>query len=229
MTPMQYNDNKKINCVIYDFDGVIVDTERIRYNFLNEILRLYNVNNFKERFAIKELVGFSTKRFLEIYFPQFSEIVIHKILSERHEYFYKEFKKKNILYPGAITTIKYLNKLCKELVIATTNESHVVNKILAEYQLGKYFNQVFAKDKILNIENDLKDYRKVLRLIGKESDECIVIEDSQLGVTSAKEASLYCVAFNRFNNRVIEENADKVISNHEELRIVLEKIFSNSN
>jgi beta-phosphoglucomutase len=86
----------------------------------------------------------------------------------------------------------------------------------------KYFSVVLSREQTENGTTGLKDYGLVMNILDKKSGECIVIEDSPVGVSAAKKAGLFCIAFERYKSEVLTRNADIIIHHYDELR----KLFS---
>ena len=209
--------SKNIKCLIFDFDGVIADTDKGRFEALSEVLSRRGID-LKSSCTIKDLLGISTGRFLRDKFPSFSSPVIRDIISERRHLFFNNLNKHCIVFPGAVDTVIDLHKAGFQLTLATSNDTQTINILIEYIGISQFFNSVLGREQTENSSSGLKDYGLVLNILNKNPVECIVIEDSPVGVTAAKDVGLFCIAFERYKSRILSEKADIIIHNYDELR-----------
>lgn len=208
---------KGITCQIFDFDGVIADTDTGRFEALNDVLAQRDVD-LKRSCTVEDLQGKSTKRFLNEQFPSFSPGVIGDIITERRRLFFDHLEKYCIVYPGAAETINDLHHAGFQLALATSNDSFTINTLLEFVGVKPLFNSILSREQTENGATGLKDYGLVMNILNKNKGECIVIEDSPVGVTAAKNADLFCIAFERFESDLLRREADIIIHDYDELR-----------
>lgn len=211
---------KRVKCLIFDFDGVIADTDNGRFDALCEVLARKGID-LKNIGSVDDLLGVSTKRFLKDKFPSFSPPVIADIISERRDLFFNHLEKYCTVYPGAVDTIRELHYAGYRLTIATSNDTYTINTLVEFVGISRFFTSILAREQTENEKTGLKDYGLVLDILNKKAGECIVIEDSPVGVTAAKNAGLFCIAFERDRSHIINGKADIIIHDYDELRRVL--------
>lgn len=210
--------NKKF-CLIFDFDGVIADTDLGRFKVLKEILKDYDIE-LSNSLSKKDLIGLSTKAFLTKYSPKLSPHKINEIVKKRHQVFFSNLSKYCIPYEKMIESIKYFNSIF-DLAIVTTNDTANVKTLMEYLGILDYFRWIIGRDKTENHSLE-KTYKTIPNLLEKDVSECIVIEDSDIGVNAARKEGFYCIRFdpeNRFQNGT--EN-DKVTS-YNELKQLIDK------
>lgn len=210
-----------IKAVLFDFDGVIVDTERARFVQLNNILKRYTLKLKEEWF--KDILGLKTDVFLRKKFSNLSENNIKKISDERRDLLKKNpFRLK--LYHGIDSSVITLSKqYC--LAVVTGTDKIIVKKILSNYNIDRYFNVLITGDMFSSSKPDSECYELALKKLRMKPDEVIVIEDSKVGILAAKK--LNCIVFgykNSYNKEQLKD-ADKIFSNHDELKKYLIKIM----
>lgn len=208
---------KGIRCLIFDFDGVIADTDTGRFEALNEVLAQRGVD-LESTCSVEDLQGKSTERFLKDNFLSFSSPLIRDILSERRDLFFNHLEKYCIVYPGAVDTIRDLHGAGFQLALATSNDTHTINTLLEFVGIKQFFISILAREQTENGVTGLKDYGLVMKILNKKNRECIVIEDSPVGVMAAKNADLFCIAFERFKSDILSREADIIIHDYDELR-----------
>lgn len=204
--------------LIFDFDGVIADTDYGRYKLLKIILAKYDI---KLKHSIEDIKGISTKKFLKDNFAFLSKPIMQDIISERRNLFFNNLDKYCFVYPGAVETIIDLKKLGYDLYLATSNDEEMIAKLLDYSGLKKIFIRVVPREQSEDYLSGKKNYNQVLAILKKKANDCIVIEDSPAGVIAAKNASIFCIAFNHDNNSIVTEKADIIIKNYSEFRKLL--------
>lgn len=203
--------------IIFDLDGVIAETDTGRFELLAHILSAYNIA-LQQKFTTNDLKGISTIKFLKDNFTNLSLATINKIISDRHKLFFSNLDKYCSIIPGAIDTIHDLHLANYSLSIATSNDAQMTQTLLKYMGIEKHFYLVLTREQTENHISGKKDYRRVVEMLKKDPSECVVIEDSALGINSAKRAGFFCIAFNyNFGNYQIK-NADLIIRDYNQLR-----------
>lgn len=201
-----------IKTIIFDFDGVIANTDEGRYKLLNDILPDYGLA-LKESDYIK-MIGLSTKSFLKQNYTELTETEINSIVSERHKLFFNNLDKYCIPFKG---TIEIIQKLSKDfhLIIATTNASDNVKKQLKFLNVDHFFKYIFGRE-VMENGSLLKDYSSLAVNSNFNIKESIVIEDSERGILAAKKSGYSCIEFNPIHEDK-NEQADYRVENYYEL------------
>lgn len=209
----------KITCLIFDFDGVIANTDLGRFKVLDNILQEYDIELSKS-FIPKDLIGLSTKGFLVKYFENLSQVEVDEIIKKRHKIFISNLSDYCIPYEKMKESI--INFHSKyELAIVTTNNIENV-KIQLEY-LGiiNYFKWIIGREKSEN-KNLLKTYLHISKELNKEISECIVIEDSDIGVNAARNEDFYCIRFDPESN-FKKGNENVKVNSYHRLKEIIDK------
>ena len=214
------NDLKNKNSIIFDFDGVIADTDKARYDVLAIILKKYNID-LNCAVSIQDLAGYSTRSFLINKFPLLEEREVSEIVAERRKLYLDKLDKYCKPFDLAIQTISDLYKVGFDLAIATTNDQFVMNKIIHHLGIANYFTNVFTRDVIETSFNKVKNYDVVLNKWKKKADQCIAIEDSYIGFVSANAAGIFTIKFGTYTFPQIDKVGIQV-KDYYELRRLFE-------
>lgn len=209
----------EISCLIFDFDGVIANTDLARYKLLKELLKEYDLELSKS-FTQKDIIGLSTKGFLKKHSTILNQLEIDKIICKRHNLFFSNLSKYCIPFKNMKESIVYFNSNFS-LAIATTNDTDNVKTQLEHLGVKKYFKWILGRDITENKDIE-KTYELIPSVIKKETSECIVIEDSNFGVNAAVKEGYYCIRFdsNNFFPKGLEN--DRVRS-YKELKAKIDK------
>jgi HAD superfamily hydrolase (TIGR01509 family) len=207
----------RINTLLFDFDGVIADTENSRYEAYCDIFREYGYD-MRSRCKVNDLAGFVGDSFAKKYFPEIPPEIIKEIVSKRQAFYMAHLDRFCKPYPGMRQTIIDLKGQNYCLALTTSNLTAVAKKLLEAVDVRDYFDVVFGREFCENPETKVKDYSRIPGLMNKSTEECVVIEDSPVGVTGAKRSGFYCIAFEHFEDPLIARQADAIIHNYNDLR-----------
>lgn len=209
---------RKYRKIIFDFDGVIADTDAYRYQLLKEVLKKYHIHldGYED-----DLIGITTQKFLSDHFGHLDKATMADIINERRNQFFRHIGRYSHLFPEAKDTLIKLKQGGYFLFLATSNDQEMITRLLSHHRLNGIFQSVFPKEITENAHTMKKSYKNVLAQMRASGEDCMVIEDSSTGVMAAKEAGLFCVGFNRNDDPMVIENADIVLGTYAELRRLL--------
>ena len=100
--------------------------------------------------------------------------------------------------------------------------------IISKAPLDKYFDLIYTREDVAKIKPNPEVYLKAMQAFNAKPEECIVFEDSLVGIKAAKNAGLKTVAiYDKYSNNDIEEikqQADFFINNYAELLSIIENL-----
>ncbi|MGV3696213.1 HAD family hydrolase [Flavobacterium sp.] len=215
-----------IQAVIFDMDGVIVDTEPVHHYAYNEHFRQLNIDVSPEMYA--SFTGNSTKNIFERLKEQFSlpDDVQHLVETKRN-LFNDAFDNKHDLYllDGVEDLIKDLHSNGMQLILASSSATVTINRIFNRFGLHQYFTHIVSGEDFPKSKPHPAIFLKAAELANTPVENCIVIEDSTNGIKAAKAAGIFCVGYDSFHSKMQDYSlADKVISHFNELNY--EKILN---
>lgn len=187
---------KKISrpkAVIFDMDGVIVDS--MPYHFLAwyEALRPYGVR--VSCFDVYAKEGERWSKSLKDFLKREGITPSRKLLSEIFIYRQKIFKKyfKRFIFKDAEKVLRGLkNKGCR-LSLVTGTPDYEVKRILPK-KIYRIFDNIVAGNNVKKGKPNPEPYLKAARMLKVNPKECVVIENAPYGIESAKRAGMLCVA-----------------------------------
>ena len=203
--------------ILFDFDGVIADTENGRYEAYCDIFEEYGYD-LRARCVMTDLLGFTGDGFMSKFFPEIPPHEVKEIVSRRQQYYMSHLDIFCKPFPGACQTIADLKQKGYYMAVTTANTTDVVRQLLGVIGALEYFDALCGKEICEDPVRKVKDYSLVPAQIKKTIAECVIIEDSAVGVTGAKREGFRCIAFDHYKDPVISEKADVVISNFNDLR-----------
>ncbi len=214
---MTITDLHQINTILIDFDGVIADTEKGRYEAYCDILAEYGYD-MRSRCTMLDLVGFTGDGFMSKFFPEIPREQVREMVHKRQNHYMENLNRFCVPYPGMRQTIADLKAQGYFLALTTANATVVAKQLLEVVGVREYFDAVCGREICENPVTKVKDYSLVPAQINKKIEKCVVIEDSPVGVSGAKRSGFYCIAFDHFNDPAVSTQADVVVHDYNNLR-----------
>ena len=127
--------------------------------------------------------------------------------------------------PGVVETIHALRELGLTLAITSSAVRASIETILIRLGLRDPFAVIVDGSEVVNAKPDPEAYLVTARKLGVAPAECVVLEDSHVGVVAAKRAGMFCIAVRnpRAQMRQDLSEADLIVESMSELVIVPER------
>ena len=208
-----------IKTVIFDMDGVIVDTEPVHHYAYNQHFKQLNIDVSPEMYAT--FTGNSTKNIFERLKVQFNlSDDVPTLVETKRNLFNEAFDSKEDLYllDGVEDLIKDLHQNGMQLVLASSSATVTINRIFNRFGLHQYFTHIVSGEDFPKSKPHPAIFQQAAFLAKTPVENCIVIEDSTNGILAAKSAGIYCIGYDSFHSKMQDySKADRVISNFDEL------------
>ncbi|QQV03788.1 MULTISPECIES: HAD family hydrolase [Chryseobacterium] len=213
-----------LKAVLFDMDGVIVDTEPLHRKAYFKTFDQLEVNVSEKLYT--SFTGASTKRVCETLISEFSLSHSHEDIaaikrSHFKDYFYndKEFD----LIPGVRQLIEHYHQNGITLILASSATMTTINMVFEKFGLEKYFSGKISGADLKESKPHPEIFMKAAEMAGEKLENCMVIEDSTNGILAAKRAEIFCAAYkSQHSVNQTYDLADVVVSDYDEL--VLDKI-----
>lgn len=213
-----------IKAVIFDMDGVLVDSEPVYQEATINVLDSLNIKATKE--DLLKLAGGSS-----LHFNKFIQDVskgsiscedFNKICDQY--YLDNPVKYEEIMFPHVRETLDYLKYKGYILALASSSKEYEIENVLKRCDLKDYFKLIISGEVFKESKPNPKIYLTCIKRLNIEADECVAVEDSEYGIEAAKKAGLICIAKrdDRFNYD--QSKADYFIDDHDEIKYVLENL-----
>lgn len=207
--------------LIFDRDGVILDTEIINVNSAVQAFKKIGISiSEKDK---QKVFGRNPEDykydFLKKY--KFSYERYRKIQKETYyDQYDKQFKpNKDIL-----RLIRDLKKNKVKLALTTTATLKGTKRLLKKLKLENIFDVIVTFEDVDKRKPHPDPYLKTLKKLKLSAQECIVIEDTPVGVESAKKAKIKCIAFKTpYIKKKEMAKADLITSSTKQMKTYLRK------
>ena len=180
-----------IKAVIFDMDGVIVDSEPINYEVIRITFEKAGVKISKKEFIEEWIVkGTGSREAIKRHNIKMSFEDLQKI---KKKIYLDILKRKVKLKPNAKRTIINLHKKYK-LALASQGHRYNVDIIVKKFKLRKFFQAIIGKQNVNKGKPNPEIFLKASKELKVKPEECLVIEDTEKGIIAAKRAGMVCIA-----------------------------------
>ena len=201
--------------VIFDMDGVIVDTEPVHsYAYFQHFAEL-NIDVSKDMFT--SFMGNSTRNTfqkLKEMFPIDGEV--EDLIQRKRTLFNNAFDSKEDLYliEGVEKLIQDLHSNGMQLILASSAAKVTIDRVFRRFNLHQYFTHIVSGEDFPNSKPHPAIFEYAASLSVAPKENCIIIEDSTNGIRAAKAAGIFCVGYNSENSKLQDLSLADVVVNH---------------
>lgn len=203
--------------VIFDSDGVLFDSESVHYYAFREAFLRYGFELTEDHFDT--LKGKSSPEIIRECFSDANDDFIMMLSSERSKLFIGEYAPKAPLVPGIKEFVNYLKKNSYGIIVVTNG---LTRNSMAMMKKHDMMLDVISVEDFYIPKPDPAGYVMACNALGFSPEECIVFEDSPIGIIAGCRAGITTIGvMTRHNcNELIEAGASYCIndfSNMDEL------------
>jgi beta-phosphoglucomutase family hydrolase len=217
---------KKVDAIIFDMDGVLIDSERISFKCFQEVFKEHNYQ-IDEKFYLK-LIGRNVKSIKTIMEEEYGTDFPFDTIYKKKANLALEITDKNgvIIKPGVHELLDYLNKENYKIAVATSTRRERALQLLEEAKIKEKVNYVICGDQVENSKPNPEIFLKAAKGLNVSPEKCIVIEDSDAGITAAHAAKMIGIHVPdmKFLEDDTKELAFKICDNLMDVRNYLETL-----
>lgn len=200
-----------IKAVIFDMDGVLVDTEPLQLKRHGEYLDSIGINLPEEE--MKKIVGAHSNMTWDIIKSYFNESVNKEHYFNGFKHFYKEtpINYLELLNEGVETTLSWLKVNNYKIALASSGNQEKINKVMDDCKIKDYFDSIISGDMFKQSKPHPEIYLTTANNLKVLPKECLVVEDSHYGIEAAKRSGMYTVAKKETRFDFSQSEANKVV------------------
>lgn len=214
---------KKINTVLFDFDGTIMDTNDVIMQSWQHTFRTVEGKERPEE-GIIETFGEPLFITMEKLLPQ---IPVEEGVSIYREYHYSNFTDLIDVFPGIIDLLKELKSRGYKVGLVTSRLRQTTDIGLQKYEMEQYFDAIVTCDDTDKHKPDPEPIYIALDRLDSKAEESIMIGDSMFDILCAKNAGVkaglvsWALAFSE-EDKIGVNAPDYIIEKAEDLLNILE-------
>jgi HAD superfamily hydrolase (TIGR01509 family) len=207
------------NTVIFDMDGVIVDTEPLHKKAYYQHFGELGIEVDAELFS--RFTGKSTRNVYQMIKEIFKiDTDVEALIQRKRTIFYGLFDSDPALQllDGVEDLVKNLHSANFQLILASSAAKSTINRVFKRFDLFPYFSHLVSGEDFPESKPNPAIFIEAQRLSGNVKTSCIIIEDSTNGILAANRADIFCVGYKSANSKNQNyELADMVIQHFDEL------------
>lgn len=185
---------EKVECCIFDVDGLLLDTERyVWIRGLKTIGKQMGVEITDE--WLSKMIGSNFVVYAQKLKEKFGQDFPSDVFLDRLFKFYEDTCKNDIVppRPGAIELLKFLKENNIKISIGTSSKRYFATTTLTNAGIYEYLDYSVFGDEVKNGKPDPEIYLKSAEHFGFKPENCIVFEDSPNGAKAAYNANINLV------------------------------------
>ena len=177
--------------VIFDLDGVLIDSEELQYKAYQEVLAEFRIRVSREEYGRYWIAGGRGPEYaVETYGLPVSPA---ELRARKNPVYHRILQDEVRLMPGVVPALQRLAQRYP-LALATNSNTADVGYVLQRFQLRPYFKAVITREAYEGAKPEPDAFLAAARALGLPPSSCVVIEDAHKGVLAAHRAGARCIA-----------------------------------
>lgn len=210
----------KIEAVIFDMDGVLIEAKDWHYESLNKALNLFGFN-ISRHAHLTSYDGLPTKRKLEM-------LSVESNLPKQLHGFINEMKQ--------AYTMDMLHSLCRprfvheyalsqlksagyRLAVASNSIRNTIDVMMEKARLAQYLDATFSAEDVTRGKPDPEIYSKAIAHFGLRPEQCLIVEDNENGIKAARASGAHVLVV----REVTDTNYENIMARINEIESQLKQ------
>jgi len=215
--------------VIFDMDGVIIDSEQAYQEIERGLYKELNIPVTPEEH--KQFIG-SSERSMWQYMKNKYNFVQEPddMVDEERKQFLESLENPGKIPPleGIHDLISMLDQNNIRMWVASSSARLIIDSVLQKLDIQNYFSGIVSGDDVENSKPAPDIYLLTAEKADTEPHSCLIIEDSENGIRAAKAAGMKVIGFQNPNSGKMDLSvAELVINSHRELSFsIMQKLYA---
>ena len=214
--------------VLFDFDGILVDSEPMHYRAFTEVLDPLGMG-FPWREYVEIYMGFDDRDAFRAAFLakeiELDDANLAKLVGAKSEAFLRGLRHGVTAYPGAVSLIESLRAAGRPLALCSGALRSDIDPILAQLGVARCFDAIVSADDVRRSKPDPESYTLAFARLSERyptlltvPEKSVAVEDTPAGIRSAKGAGLRVLAVTNSYGAGELADADRIVDSLEEVR-----------
>lgn len=210
--------------ILWDMDGVIVDSARLHFLSWVDALARHGINFTPEMFS--HVFGKNNTSIIRDLIPSANRDLIETIDSEKESFFRKNIQSNADIFDGVLHWLtRFLSSGFPQAVASSAPMANL-DALVDAFNIRPYF-QVLVSGQFLPSKPDPTVFQQAARQLGYPENRCVVIEDSIHGIQGARKAGMKTIAVATSQPQEALQMADLVVNRLIDLNDNMLKILLN--
>ena len=207
-----------IKAFLFDKDGIIINSEAVHIAAVADAFQSLGISIDEE--DKKHIVGRHPSDYVKHFSAKYAFSVEEFRTRQRARYY--ELIDQAPLIPEVITLIKQLQSEGFLLAVTTSSSMETTEMTIRQARLEEVFDTVVAKGDYERSKPEPDPYLVTAERLGVSPESCIVVEDTGLGLMSAKRAGMKCIVIpNEYTKGHEFSGADLIVQDRSQLQVMV--------
>jgi len=218
-----------LQAVIFDFDGVIADTEPLHFKAYNRVLKGYGIKIAKKAYY-RDYLGYTDHDCFEIikksHPDKLGKVSVKTLMQQKSQAYLDLLRDQSCVIPHVAEFLQMLTGSNLTIAICSGGLRNEIETVLLRARLHDFFEVIVTANEVKKGKPDPEGFNLALQLLnsrhqGKsiKASDCVVIEDSHWGIDAAKAAGMHTVAVTNSYAAAELAMAEMVVDNLGQLAI----------
>jgi HAD superfamily hydrolase (TIGR01509 family) len=210
---------KKLEAVVFDVDGVIIDSEPLWSEAERQLLARRNLTYSQELKPL--LMGLDSREAVRIIKKHYDlGEAVEELVHERNQLVSELIRQHGQPIPHVLDLIRRVRDRGLKAVVASSSPYALVELVVDKLGIGPFLDLVLSGDEVSRGKPAPDIYDTVAKTLGVAPECCLVIEDAPNGVRAAKAAGMRCLAITTGASKVELAAADQVVEDFRSLDLL---------
>jgi beta-phosphoglucomutase len=193
-----------LQAVIFDFDGVIADTEPLHFKAYNHILKGYGIKIAKKAYY-RDYLGYTDHDCFEIikksHPDKLGKTSVKTLMQQKSQAYLDLLTDQSCVISHVAEFLQMLTANNLAIAICSGGLRNEIETVLLRARLHDFFEVIVTANEVKKGKPDPQGFNLALQMLnsrhqGKsiKASDCVVIEDSHWGLEAAKAAGMHTVA-----------------------------------
>ncbi|MGG5369012.1 HAD family hydrolase [Enterococcus sp. AZ196] len=217
-----------LRAIIFDMDGVIVDTEFQDFRIQQEFIKKENPTIDQKKTNFNELIGQSYDMLYETLRKFIGSNDSLNEIKERFERFneaaYETIDYLQLFRTDILSILKWAKKNEILLAVASSSTHDHILEVLTACGIKEYFDVIYSGEFVKESKPNPEIYLNTLQQLTIEPEQAIAIEDSYYGITAAKTAGITTIAYKETRAAIDQTSADYLAADMIEIYKIIQSL-----
>lgn len=198
---------------LFDFDGVIADTEESNRAFLEKALARHGI--FLSDGERNALVGVNDPELLKSFLARAETPVTLEQFRQERKLLGNTYENGNLQpMPGLLPLLHRFREQSIRMAVVSSTSGYLIAAALRRLGMEELFEFAVCGDMVHRKKPDPEPYRMAMERLHAKPEECVIFEDSPVGIRAGKAAGGYVIAYRGGNIRQDTSGADAALDSY---------------